>query len=424
MLRLFLSLYLLISIGLVLINLSSSFIFAKLESNIANDKLSDIQTLSQVASGYLVLLQQEQLTLTKVQQALNYPAELIATEQMAFLPEQKQSLSDGQVVSLFSDELHLLLYGQVTNETLLQIGPIKLAPATRSQIKHWLILLSYLMLALLILLWSKPLWRDLTVLIDMTEQVSAKQMELTGHVNSRSVLQPMHHALKQMTKRISELMNIQKQMIHAVSHDIRTPLARMKFSLAMINPNQTDDANVNQSKQSLLSDIQEIEELIDNLLSFGRIDSAQIELDKQDVDLSSLLNNLVDKLAPLSEKNIECDISDKIHYFCDGHFLERAIQNLIANGQKYGDAKVFVALTETEQAVYVNIEDDGAGIPEQQQESVLQPFTRLDKSRNKNSGGFGLGLAIVSRIIQWHQGQLDINNSQLGGAKVTITLFK
>ena len=198
----------------------------------------------------------------------------------------------------------------------------------------------------------------------------------------------------------------------------------MKFSLAMINPNQTDDANVNQSKQSLLSDIQEIEELIDNLLSFGRIDSAQIELDKQDVDLSSLLNNLVDKLAPLSEKNIECDISDKIHYFCDGHFLERAIQNLIANGQKYGDAKVFVALTETEQAVYVNIEDDGAGIPEQQQESVLQPFTRLDKSRNKNSGGFGLGLAIVSRIIQWHQGQLDINNSQLGGAKVTITLFK
>ena len=220
MLRLFLSLYLLISIGLVLINLSSSFIFAKLESNIAIDKLSDIQTLSQVASGYLVLLQQEQQTLIKVQQALNYPAELIATEQMAFLPEQKQSLSDGQVVSFFSDELHLLLYGQVTNETLLQIGPIKLAPATRSQIKHWLILLSYLMLALLILLWSKPLWRDLTVLIDMTEQVSAKQMELTGHVNSRSVLQPMHHALKQMTKRISELMNIQKQLIHAVSHDI------------------------------------------------------------------------------------------------------------------------------------------------------------------------------------------------------------
>ena len=86
------------------------------------------------------------------------------------------------------------------------------------------------MLALIILLWSKPLWRDLTVLIDMTEQVSAKQMELTGHVNSRSVLQPMHHALKQMTKRISELMNIQKQMILLVCRSILLSLMLIVYS--------------------------------------------------------------------------------------------------------------------------------------------------------------------------------------------------
>lgn len=424
MFRLFLSLYLLISIGLVMINLSSNFIFSKLESNIQNDKFSDIQTLSQIASGYITLLKQQQLELTEIQQALDFPVALISSSHVAFLPEQKQALNNGEIVSLFSDELHFLLYGQLNDEQLFQLGPIELAPVSSPQIKHWLILLSYLMLALLILLWSKPLWRDLTVLIDMTKQVSANQAELTGNVSKHSVLQPMHQALKQMTQRITELMTIQKQMIHAVSHDIRTPLARMKFSLAMLNQEQKNNSDLSQSKQSLLSDIREIEELIDNLLSFGRIESSQIELDKQDVDLSALLTNLVDKLQPLSDRKVSCQAPVSIHYFCDGHLLERAIQNLVANGQKYGYSTVHVSLLEHKDSIEVIIEDDGAGIPEQQTEQVLQPFARLDKSRNKSSGGFGLGLAIVSRIVQWHQGKLDIQKSALGGAKVIITLFK
>lgn len=424
MFRLFLSLYLLISIGLVMINLSSNFIFSKFESNIQNDKFSDIHTLSQIASGYITLLKQQQLELTEIQQALDFPVAVISSSYVAFLPEQKQALNNGEIVSLFSDELHFLLYGQLNSEQLFQLGPIKLAPVSSPQIKHWLILLSYLMLALLILLWSKPLWRDLTVLIDMTKQVSANRAELTGNVSKHSVLQPMHQALKQMTQRITELMTIQKQMIHAVSHDIRTPLARMKFSLAMLKQDQKNNSDLSQSKQSLLSDIREIEELIDNLLSFGRIESSQIELDKQDVDLSALLTNLVDKLQPLSDKKVSCQAPVSIHYFCDGHLLERAIQNLVANGQKYGYSRVHVSLLEHQDTIEVVIEDDGAGIPEQQTEQVLQPFARLDKSRNKSSGGFGLGLAIVSRIVQWHQGKLDIQKSALGGAKVIITLFK
>lgn len=421
MLRLFLSLYLLICIGLVIINLTSTFIFAQFESSLQDDKFNDVDTLAQLTSGYVALLKQQHVELASIQQVLDSPVKLIATEQLAFLPEQQQALTQGQIVSLFSDELHLLLYGQLNSKQLLQIGPIALAAPANPQIKHGVILLSYLMLAVFISLWSQPLWRDLTVLIGMTKQISTKQAELTGNIAKHSVLQPMYQALKQMNQRISELMAIQQQMIHAVSHDIRTPLARMKFTLAMLN--QSQQSTLTETKQSLLSDIGEIETLIDNLLSFGKIDSVKIELDKQDVDLSSLLMNLVDKLKPLSDKTIDCQNQAQVHYFCDGHLLERALQNLIANSQKYGNKQIIVSLIKTNASIMLVVEDDGAGIPEQQKERVLQPFARLDKSRNKNSGGFGLGLAIVSRIVQWHNGKLDIDKSQLGGAKITITLF-
>lgn len=423
MLRLFISLYLLISIGLVLINLSSSFIFNKLESNIKNDKFNDIHTLNQLASGYAKLLNNSELTLAQVQDVLPFSAHSIRHSDVGFLPEQQQLLDEGVTVSLFNNDSHLLLYSKINERSLLQIGPVPLShEITNPQLKSGLMVFSYILLAALILAWSKPLWRDLTTLVKMTEQVSANESSLSGNVSKHSVLHPMHQALIQMSARISELMTIQKQMIHAVSHDIRTPLARMKFSLAMLEPTKEENTQLDATKQSLISDISDIEELIDNLLSFGRIENNNIELDKQEVDLSALIENLTEKLKPLSPSNIENHIQESISYFCDGHLLERAIQNLIVNAQKYGNNEIRISLQRTSTMVIITIEDNGMGIPDQQKEQVLQPFTRLEKSRNKISGGFGLGLAIVSRIIQWHQGELMINQSELGGAKVEVKL--
>lgn len=419
--RLFISLYLLISIGLVLINLSSSFIFDKLASNIQNDKFADLQTLSQLTEGYAQLIGNGDLTQTQVQQVLPLPVTVIERDHVGFLPEQKEQLNEGQTVSLFDDDSHLLLYNSINETFLLQTGPVQLTQTSANpKLKNWLLILSYLLLAALILAWSKPLWRDLTTLINMTNQVSDNKAQLSGSVSKHSVLFPMHLALTQMSARISELMTIQKQMIHAVSHDIRTPLARMKFTLAILDSSKGNSEDLQTTKQSLSSDISDIEELIANLLSFGRIESNQIELDRQEVDLSSLLENLVEKLRPLSESSIDCQLQANVSYFCDGHLLERAVQNLIVNADKYGDGQIKVSLVKMPEKLVISIEDNGSGIPPEKAQQVLQPFTRLEKSRNKCSGGFGLGLAIVSRIIQWHHGKLTIRNGELGGAKVTI----
>lgn len=424
MLRLFISLFLVISAGLALINLSSNALFSALESNIQNDKFSDIESISQLSKGYAQLLANDKIDIQELRNNLTFNLELVAQHDIGFLPEQSQQLAAGQTINLFINESELVLYSWVNDATLLQIGPIALSAPSKDKLDRWLIGLSYLMLALLILAWSKPLWRDLTSLVSMTNQVSKGKLELTSAVPTRSVLFPLSEAMLKMAARIRELMSVQKQMVHAVSHDIRTPLARMKFSLAMLDkPEPTHPENI-EIQDSLLADIAEVESLIDNLLSFAKLENGQVNLNQQKVNLVELLNNLIEKLKPLSNKSISSQLPQDCIYLCDGHLIERALQNLIVNAQKYGLNEIKISLNETQEAINIIIEDDGPGIPTEQQEKVLMPFSRLEQSRNKESGGFGLGLAIVNKIVGWHNGKLSLSSSELGGAKIQVSLHK
>lgn len=422
MLRLFISLFFVISLGLVLINLSSNALFSALESNIQSDKFSDIESISQISKGYAKLLATNQIELSQLKQTLTFDAQLIEWQNIGFLPEQNELLTQGQTINLFKNESELILFTALSDKILLQLGPISLTSSNEEKLDQWLIFLSYLMLAILILAWSKPLWRDLTNLIDMTKQVSKGQLNLKSTVPSRSVLSPLSEAMQTMAARITELMSVQKQMVHAVSHDIRTPLARMKFSLAMLEqPEPTREEN-DIVKNSLLADISEVESLIDNLLSFAKLENGQINLNQQNVDLVELIVNLIEKLKPLSNLTISSQLPTEQICKCDGHLIERALQNLIVNGQKYGLSQINVSLAQEDKYIKLQIEDDGPGIPPEQLQKVLMPFSRLDQSRNKESGGFGLGLAIVNKIIGWHKGELELGASSLGGAKVEILL--
>lgn len=422
MLRLFISLFFVISLGLVLINLSSNALFSALESNIQSDKFSDIESISQVSKGYANLLATNQISISQLKQTLTFDADLIEWQNIGFLPEQNDLLISGQTLNLFKNESELMLFTSVSDQLLLQLGPIRLTSSNQEQLDHWLIFLSYLMLAIFILAWSKPLWRDLTSLIDMTKQVSKGQLNLQSTVPSRSVLSPLSEAMQKMAARITELMSVQKQMVHAVSHDIRTPLARMKFSLALLEKPEPTRQENDIVKNSLLADIGEVESLIDNLLSFAKLENGQINLNQQNVDLVELTANLIEKLKPLSNLTISSQLPTEQTYKCDGHLIERALQNLIVNGQKYGVSQINVSLVQEDKHIKLQIEDDGPGIPQDKLQKVLMPFSRLDQSRNKESGGFGLGLAIVNKIIGWHNGKLELGASNLGGAKAAILL--
>src|SRR5690606_39303257 len=106
----------------------------------------------------------------------------------------------------------------------------------------------------------------------------------------------------------------------------------------------------------------------------------------------------------------------------DGHYLERALQNLLVNAKKYAVNQILLTLRQHKSGWQIDVEDDGPGIPEALRQDILKPFFRAEASRNKQAGGFGLGLAIVHRVAQWHQGNIEVTTSTLGGARFVLSL--
>jgi two-component system OmpR family sensor kinase len=426
MLRLFLSLYALICIGLIVINYSSTWLFAAIEDSVRDEKFSDIQAVTRLAKGYRKLIQEGAVSVGELSTILEIDVTYSKKEHIAFLPEQLDRLNQGEVVNLFSSNDSLLLYFGLDSERLIQIGPIAMSSEHTNGYQQWLILASYITLAVFILGWSWPLWRDLRKLTDMTKHFSGGEHIPNNTVSDSSVLSPLAKSFVDMAERISELLQLQKLMLHAVSHDIRTPLARMKFALAMLNDSDgrenSSKSSLNEVKESLLADVEDVDQLVDNLLSFSKLETANIELDIQSVNLSELITNLIEKLEPLSDKTFSLQIEPDIELMCDGHLMERAIQNLLVNAQKFAEHKIDINVQPREDCVQIQINDDGIGIPHDQVVNVLKPFSRIESSRNKQSGGFGLGLAIVNKIVSWHYGQIAIGKSEYGGASITLNL--
>ncbi len=210
-----------------------------------------------------------------------------------------------------------------------------------------------------------------------------------------------------MAKRINRHLNQRSEMLSGISHDLRTPLTRLKLQLAMI-----EQKNIS---EKMSKDIDEMESMLNDYLQFAK---TQTQEETSIVNLSNLFyrieKNLNDKnltLLNLKEVSLKGRLSA----------LTRCFENVIQNGLTYGE-KVYVTLQKGSNIVTIYIEDDGPGIPEDQYKNVFKPFFRLDKSRNLNKSGVGLGLAIVEDIINSHGGSILLGRSKYEGLQVKISL--
>ena len=210
-----------------------------------------------------------------------------------------------------------------------------------------------------------------------------------------------------MAKRINRHLNQRSEMLSGISHDLRTPLTRLKLQLAMI-----EQKNIS---EKMSKDIDEMESMLNDYLQFAK---TQTQEETSIVNLSNLFyrieKNLNDKnltLLNLKEVSLKGRLSA----------LSRCFENVIQNGLTYGE-KVYVTLQKGSNIVTIYIEDDGPGIPEDQYKNVFKPFFRLDKSRNLNKSGVGLGLAIVEDIINSHGGSILLGRSKYEGLQVKISL--
>ena len=210
-----------------------------------------------------------------------------------------------------------------------------------------------------------------------------------------------------MAKRINRHLNQRAEMLSGISHDIRTPLTRLKLQLAMLKQKEISE--------KMSRDIDEMEKMLNNYLQFAK---TQTQETTSKIDLLVLLNSIKKQIT--SEKlSIVCN--DQIELEVRPTALKRSFVNIIQNGLKYGN-NVFVEVQKGNNRVIITIDDDGPGIPEEQYKNVFKPFYRLDKSRSLNQSGVGLGLAIVEDIINSHGGNIQLGKSKLNGLQVKVSL--
>ena len=210
-----------------------------------------------------------------------------------------------------------------------------------------------------------------------------------------------------MRKRIIRHLNQRSEMLSGISHDLRTPLTRMKLQTAFIK--DQEQAN------KFTEDINEMEKMLNEYLQF----TSSSYLDKDELfNLSDLIEDTINKY---NNENISKNITSRVYFNGRKSLIKRCINNLIDNSIKYGD-KVKIELSKKNNNLFIKIEDDGPGIPEQEYENVFKPFYKIDKARADSKSSVGLGLSIASDIIQSHGGNIKLEKSSLSGLSVKIFL--
>ena len=211
-----------------------------------------------------------------------------------------------------------------------------------------------------------------------------------------------------MAKRINRHLNQRAEMLSGISHDLRTPLTRLKLQLAML---KQKDISEKMSK-----DIDEMEKMLNDYLQFAKTQSQE---STSKINLNTLLKSIKNEFN--NEKISFNESHTAIELNCRPIALKRSFENIIQNGLTYGN-KVDINIKKGNKRTVILIEDDGPGIPEDQYKNVFRPFFRLDKSRSLNQSGVGLGLAIVEDIINSHGGNIQLGKSKYDGLQVKISL--
>ena len=212
---------------------------------------------------------------------------------------------------------------------------------------------------------------------------------------------------EKMRKRIIRHLNQRSEMLSGISHDLRTPLTRIKLQLSFIKDKEIS--------KKLSDDVGEMEKMLNEYLQFASSRSAETT---ETFDLSELLETTIIKYE---KKEITTDISKEV--FLDGrkNLMQRCFSNLIDNAIKYS-ANVYISLRKLNNNILITIDDDGPGIPENERENVFKPFYKIDKSRGDSKSSVGLGLSIASDIVKSHGGNIKLETSPTNGLRIKVIL--
>ena len=264
-----------------------------------------------------------------------------------------------------------------------------------------------LIMVLISLIFLKNQTRPITNLAKAAERFGKGEEIEDFKPSGAAEIRQAGYEFDKMRKRIERHLKQRSEMLSGISHDLRTPLTRMKLQIAFI---KDKDLTI-----KLSEDINEMEKMLNEYLQFTS--SSYKEKDTK-FNISDLINKIIEKY---SNKNISSNITLDNFIIGRKNLIQRSINNLIDNAIKYGK-KVNIELIKNKNNLFIKVEDDGPGIPEKEYENVFKPFYKIDRSRADSKSSVGLGLSIASDIIRSHGGNINLSRSNMGGLEVRVFL--
>ena len=326
-------------------------------------------------------------------------------------------LRGGEIVAL--DDQYTFLQRIPRSHYVLAVGPVPYLYYLHQMRLLDIALIAFIAISLAfpVFIWMRPHWQD------MLKLEAAAQRFGDGHLNERihfdegSSFERLGIAFNQMADNINALIASKKQLIDGIAHELRTPLVRLRYRLEM-----SDNLSAAES-QALNRDISQLEALIEELLTYARLDRPQNELHLSEPDLPLWLStHLADIQAVTPDKTVRIKTLVQGHYAAlDMRLMERVLDNLLNNALRYCHSTVETSLLLSGNRATLIVEDDGPGIAPENREHIFEPFVRLDPSRDRSTGGCGLGLAIVHSIALAMGGTVNCDTSELGGARFSFS---
>ena len=355
-------------------------------------------------------------TLKELDLNLSFDLHIEPMKDFDLAPPAMQRLRDGDIVAL--DEKYTFIQRIPRSHYVLAVGPVPYLYYLHQMRLLDLALLGFIAISLAfpVFIWMRPHWQDMLKLESAAQRFGEGHLTERIHFDSGSSFDRLGIAFNQMADNINALIASKKQLIDGIAHELRTPLVRLRYRLEM-SENLTGAES-----QALNRDIGQLEALIEELLTYARLDRPQTELHLSTPDLPVWLQTHINDVQSVNpQRKLLAAITPGAYGALDMRLMERVLDNLMNNAMRYSETTLRIGLDLQGSQAILCVEDDGPGIEPAEREKVFEPFVRLDPSRDRATGGCGLGLAIVRSIAQAMGGTVRCEASELGGARFVFS---
>jgi signal transduction histidine kinase len=325
----------------------------------------------------------------------------------------------------FDHEKHLMsIYAPTPDrDWLYQFGPVDERNFyNRIETMNRVLPASLLALGILFLAW--PLYRDIKKLRTAARSLGHGHLETRVRLGKSAALNPLATAFNTMAARIQKLIFSHRDLTNAVSHELKTPLTRLRFSHEILRDNPSADVRL-RHLNNIERDIGELETMIAELLEHARYERPAGVHTFERIDLGEWINGIIlpfQESFPKVEILLNCNPQEPCMIRMEKRALARAVENLLTNALCHCHDTINVNFDCRAEEIILTVEDDGRGIAENDRQRIFEPFVRLDSSRHRKTGGSGLGLAITRKVAEMHNGSISCDASELGGARFTMRL--